>query len=336
MHISTLRPAFYGVASADIVYGSNLLKVKPTELLPNVTGQVDTSVTILSTPVTTRKGIVEKKVIISDFINCTWFSRNTNRGTPPDVMKGERILVWRDADSEKYYWESTGIDTHLRTTEHVIMFFSNTNPEDRKDKVLGFDNCYIIEVDTKGKKVGIHTNKNDGEPLAWDLQLNTGEGFFKINDDVGDHVLIDGVNTLIEMVNKEGTRYALNKKDIEEYAPGNRTLIVDGNNTTTVKGNNTTTTTGNVTVTTEGSNTETITGTNTITAPSTTYDTAMTVVTSVTTPILTATTSMSAAGACTAGSMEATGAIVGGSISSKGSISGVTGNFSGAVSASNI
>lgn len=263
MKINCLTFVGYGIAVKDIEYGDSILHVKPLEQLPRITGKVDSSIELITQKIHTKKGEIEKKAIFTDFLLCEWTNLNSNRVTAPNVMYGERVELWRDGDSETYYWMSTDVDRHLRTLEHVILAISNTNPEDRTNKKLDKTNCYIIECDTYNQKVGIHTNKNNGEPFAYDVQINTGKGFIKNNDDVGNHILLDSTNTLIELLNKDLTNYRLDKEDIYEYCKGNRTVIVEGNNTETISGTNTKTVSGDNTVNLESNNTRVIGGDNT-------------------------------------------------------------------------
>ncbi|AFI55453.1 hypothetical protein TSMG0170 [Halocynthia phage JM-2012] len=236
MNNHILRPVYTGVAVADIEYGSNVLHVKPLESNPSATGEIDTSLELLKVEVETPKGTVESKAIFTDYLTCSWLNRNTNRITAPDVRKGERIQIWQNADSEDFYWETIGIDNHLRTQEHVIFAFSNTNNEDRANKKLDFTNCYIFEFDTVNKKIRIKTNKNDGEPFEYEIVLNTKDGFHKMSDDVGNYTLMDSLNTVIEFMNKDKTQYRMDKKDILEKCDGNRTVIVGGDNTVEITG----------------------------------------------------------------------------------------------------
>lgn len=262
MKLNLLEFVGYGVAVKDIEYGDTILHVKPLEGLPQKTGVVDTCVELVTQDIHTKVGVVQMKAIFTDFLLCEWTNLNSNRTTAPDVMYGERVELWREGDSETYYWMSTDIDRDLRTLEHVIIAISNTNMSDRSNKKLNKSNCYIIEMDSRGKKIGIHTNKNDGEPFAYDFQINTGKGFIKQNDDVGNHILMDSTNTLIELINKDLTNYRLDKEDIYEYCKGNRTVIVEGNNTETITGTNTKTVTGDNTVNLESNNTRVIAGEN--------------------------------------------------------------------------
>jgi hypothetical protein len=229
MNISILTPVATGVAVADREAGSTTLKVKPLELLPNLNGRIKGEEQLIDIEVNTPQGLVPTKLKLKSFITANWFNQNSNRLTPPDIMAGERVLILRQGNSTNYYWEPLDIDNHLRQTERIVIAISNTNRGDRADKVLTKDNCYFIELDTVNKHLTVTTNKNDGEPFAYELKLNTLAGFLRLKDDVGNHVLMDSANTHIQLINKDKTEYSLNKKDIYEYCEGNHTRIVKGN-----------------------------------------------------------------------------------------------------------
>lgn len=231
MPIHVITPVATGVCLHDRAEdeSSDVIRVKLLELLPNLSGAVTDTKDVLSVKVTTPTGVVTREVRVGDWVPATWLNLNDRLLTAPYVVEGMRVLVYRVGDSQDYYWETMDIDANLKTLERVVIAISNTNPSDRSNKVLSKDNCYFIIADTFDKKIAIHTNKNDGEPFAYDFVLDTLNGFFKGNDDVGNHMLMDSKNTVIEFINKELTQYRMDKKDILEVCKGNHTRKVGGN-----------------------------------------------------------------------------------------------------------
>lgn len=267
--IGVLRPICYGIITKNKDLSSRVVTVKVLDLLPNLVGTIDNEVSTLSVNVTTADGEVTHNLSVSDIVPATWLNRNTNRITAPDVQYGERVLLWQDGDSRNYYWETLDIDNHLRQLETVIFAFSNTNANDRTSKTLNLKNCYYMEFNTNEKRIRLRTNKNDSEPFAYDLLLDTKLGNFRIVDDAvkvdlegdeelavredsyppretvpskddgvlrGNKILLDSANTLIELLNVNHTTYRLEKKNIHEECLGNRFVTVGGNNTIHVKG----------------------------------------------------------------------------------------------------
>lgn len=233
-----------GIAVVDRAEGESTLKIKLLDPLPNMSGEVDDSFDEVECEVVILDSKVARKIKLGDWITANWFNTDANRQTPPDIMKGERVRVLKVGDKEEYYWEALSVDNHLRTTERIIFYISNTNRDDRTDKVLSPDNCYFIEFNTIDKQLRIQTNKNDGEPFAHEFILQTLEGYFKYSDDVGNHALVDSKNTVIEFINKDKTQYRMDKKDIIEKCEGNYTREIGGNLIEKVGGTRTINTTG--------------------------------------------------------------------------------------------
>jgi len=232
--IGMLQPYAVGIAVADIEVGedgenSPILKVKLLNILPSLNGEVNDEVSEVEIPkIVVPDGEKSVTLKITDWAPMTWFNRNPNRRTVPDIMLGERVHVLKRLGTEEYYWEQIDIDTHLRTKERVVFYISNTNPEDRKTKELTPENCHMVEFDTKNKVFKLTTNKNDEEPFAFELTLDMLNGFLKYNDDDELHIIANSQESFIEMINKEKTQLRMDKKDILHKCDGNYTLEVGG------------------------------------------------------------------------------------------------------------
>jgi hypothetical protein len=248
MSFHILTPLFTGVAVADRAEGSVILNVRPMELLPNINGEINHEKQTITVKIKTPNGEVTRVIDLQGHVPATWLNKSANRLSAPDVRHGERVIVWQQGDSQNYYWEETDLDSHLRLTERIVIAISNTNPSDRTSKVLTKDNCYFFEIDTMDKLIQLTTNKNDGEPFAYNLTLNTKDGFYKSSDDVGNHVLMDSKNTVIQLKNKDLTEYTLDKENITEKCKGNYTREIGGNLVETVTGTSTRTVDGGETV----------------------------------------------------------------------------------------
>lgn len=125
----------------------------------------------------------------SHILRAKWHPRGqTNRSTPPDVVRGETVDIYRYGNSDNYFWDTAWNDNDLRKTEHVMYVFSNT-PNEKQE--LNIDNTYYITVSTKDKYVKIHTSDNDGELCTYDIELNTKKGFFQLLDGRKNFMLLD-------------------------------------------------------------------------------------------------------------------------------------------------
>lgn len=169
----------------------------------------------------------EKSLTTTSTMKATWLPLgDANRRTAPDVRRGEIVVIYQYGDADKYYWTTLNNDLKLRKRETVIYAWSNVVNEEESERA---DNTYFVEVSTHGKYIHVHTSKNDGEPFAYDIQLNTKEGFFQITDDVGNLLEIDSRNTKITMFNIDQSYVILDKQVITANALDTINLIAGKN-----------------------------------------------------------------------------------------------------------
>jgi hypothetical protein len=159
----------------------------------------------------------EKRLETDNVYHAEWLQLASNRATAPDVRKGERVMIWKHSDANKYYWQCLGMDDNLRKQETILLEISAKSADD--DHTLTKDNTYFLEISSHNKMITFSTSQDMGEPFAYIGQLNTGEGYFHLHDDVGNEILLDSTNTHIKLYNKDTTLVELNKKDINMYAP---------------------------------------------------------------------------------------------------------------------
>jgi hypothetical protein len=166
------------------------------------------------------------KVTVDNAVQAKWFPMATNRMTPPDVRRGERVLLWQYGDTDTFYWTELGWDDHLRKLETVRYSFSGT--ADESVDPTKPENCYFLEVSTHTGLITLKTSKVNKELCAYVLQLNTITGVFIIADDIGNNMHLDSKNTLIEFTNANGTTIQLDKSKI--FAHADDTITFDAGN----------------------------------------------------------------------------------------------------------
>src|SRR5690606_22162241 len=156
---------------------------------------------------------------------------SSNRYTAPDVRRGERVILYTYGDTNQFYWRPLGLDDHLRKLETIVWAISATRDETKT--TLDLETCYIVEFSSHAKAISISTCKADGEPFAYDIQLNTKDGRFTIQDDAagadkeGNLWLFDSANTHFRMQNIDGTLLELKKIDVNVVVPGTLTGTVE-------------------------------------------------------------------------------------------------------------
>lgn len=206
-----------GRAAENRKLSSHELEIYPIEHMGYIDGDVNSEKTENEAKGVDAEGReYSVKVTTSNSIKATWLKWGSNRLTPPDVRRGERLFIWRYADTDKFYWTSSGLDDHLRRLETVTYVFSNTT--DEATKVLTPDNSYFVEVSTHSKLITLGTCKSDGEPYAYSFQFNTKEGTVTLADDVGNYIELSSKDSKITLENIDKTLLSLDKKVLNIFA----------------------------------------------------------------------------------------------------------------------
>jgi hypothetical protein len=217
MEMSELKPYSIGVVAANKKLGSKEIEVIASEDSPMLNGEVTDSISNYTASAKDADGgayHVDIKATAS--IQATWLPLGSdNRLTAPDVRRGESVVLYRFADSDKFWWTTLHCDMKLRKLETVIYGFSATMDESATPSA---ENMYFLEVSSHQKHIHFHTSKANGEPYAYDIQINTGLGFIRIQDDAGNYFSFDSKERQIMVANDDGSLIDMNKRTLSFIA----------------------------------------------------------------------------------------------------------------------
>jgi len=223
MQLSKLHCYSVGYAVENKALSSWDLEVYPVEVLGYSEGEVSAD-----RGEDTAEGVdafgqkYTVRVEMSHSIKARWLSFESNRKTPPDVRRGEKVYIYRFADVDKYYWMSDKESEYLRRLETVVYAISATR--DEATKVLTPENTYYLEMSSHTKQITLHTSKADGEPFAYTFQFNLKEGAVVLEDDDGNSFQLDSAERQLTLKNKDGSMLDVNKRDILIEAPDSVTI----------------------------------------------------------------------------------------------------------------
>lgn len=235
MGISQFTPYAVGTAAENKKLRSKELIIVPQEILPFLDGELRDSPTEFNFSGQDADGTAYQGTVTSNnTIRALWLPESSNRVTAPDVRRGERVIVYRFGDSDKYFWRPMGLDDHLRKLETVIFAISATTSESKTE--LDIESCYFVEISSHMKHFFIHTSRANGELAAYDLELSGGEGKAILADDLGNSFLLNSVETLIKLENADGSYHELNKQNIKSYAPAKLEFVAGQEASVTVGG----------------------------------------------------------------------------------------------------
>ena len=227
---------YMGIVVQDKVHNSRLVKVYLKDLLPFLDGEVGDHDGLESMSyvddMTDEK--VTEEVATSNHITAEWFSMDTNRVFPPDVRRGEQVMVIKYSDEDLYYWMSSGRDDRLRRLElHRIAVSDDTTV----DKELDDENTYFIEMDTLfTKRIRIVTNQSDDEDYKYEIVIDAKNNFLSMSDDTGNEVIIESDIPRVKLHNNKGTLLDLNNDDAIMMAP--RDVVIKAKRQVAIKATN--------------------------------------------------------------------------------------------------
>lgn len=215
--VSQFRLYTVGTVAANKPLDSHEIEFTPDEENIFVEGELtDNATTVTAKGLNASGQAYEQSLTATNTQRAKWRPMgDTNRKTSPDVRRGDRVRIWMFADADSFYWDKLFDDPKITKLETVIHAFSNVRKE---DEVVTADKSYFFEVSTHKKYIHIHTSKNDGEPFAYDIQINTEKGFIQMTDDVGNVFELDSANTKLTLRNIDDTYIELDKRVLNMHA----------------------------------------------------------------------------------------------------------------------
>lgn len=164
---------------------------------------------------------------ISRDVMARWMPFGSNRLTAPTLHVGERVRIYKESDTGRYWWTEMGLDEGLRRLETVIWGISANPAEGVNGRAP--ENMYWIEFSSHSQKIALKTTANNGEKTAYEFYFDLKNGKVVLNDTVGNEIILDSLAHLIRMTNASNTMYELNKRDITGRCDNNITFTAGKN-----------------------------------------------------------------------------------------------------------
>jgi len=220
---------YIGVVAEDKLYNQKFIKTYVNTLLPFFNGKLKDYTAIETIKIQNDNSGAKEKISVktSNIITAEYFGLFSNRTLPPDVRKGEQVIIFQLEDLNSYFWIPLSRDDNLRRLEHLRFHVSDS--KDPK-KSLNEDNMYYIELDTLyNKSITLKTCKADGEIYRYTIKINAKENYIELKDDSGNIIDIDSNNPKITIRNRNDAFVILNKDDIyvQNHDKSFLTLIKD-------------------------------------------------------------------------------------------------------------
>lgn len=214
MELSAFHFHSYGLVSNIKKMGESEIKVIPIEYSFGRPDAVFHNPEIQEFKMDTSEGVETISLLTTNSITAKWFKLNSNRITPPDVRRNDKVMILRNGETDDYYWMDCNT-ANVKRLETVVWAFS-ADPKEPIAKDLS--NAYRLELSTHNKTITLHTSKANEEPFEYAIQINADDGIFTVTDDVGNTITLNSRDTYIKAINKDKSFIDINKKDILIHA----------------------------------------------------------------------------------------------------------------------
>jgi hypothetical protein len=239
--ISKLQFYSLGIVASNKKLSSDKIEVTPVEEFPMLDGEISDNKVDYKADTTDKEGSAKSTSVKSTVtVNAKWLPiNNSNRRTPPDVRRGEKVVIYKFGDTDEYWWNTLFNDSKLRRLETVIYAFSNNAKEGPEDSATS---TYFLEVSTHKKLMHLHTSKSDGEPFSYDVQINAKDGMIVITDDADNFFVLNSKENRLTMQNGDGSVVDVDKTNIvftatDSISLNSKDILVSASNETSIKSN---------------------------------------------------------------------------------------------------
>ena len=123
---SKLKLYAIGYIAKDIEEDSMYVDIFPAETLNTYSGELNDQTVVNTTTTDIEGNVMSIAVDKSRLITAKWLPLNqSNRVTPPNVCKGETVIIYNYAGTDDYFWNTMYAEPDLRKREKVTYYFSN-------------------------------------------------------------------------------------------------------------------------------------------------------------------------------------------------------------------
>lgn len=201
---SLWRPWSIGIVTKDKPFGTDIISVTAIERMPEQIGDLANDSTVFEGAVTSPLGGTDAQSVTgSANVTAHWVPNGMDHlFTSPMVRANETVQLWKYADQPRVYWSTIFREPSIRRVERFILAAGNLSTP--MSGSLDLDSIYSIDVDTVDKKITIKTSLSDGEKFSYQVQLNPGESWAGLQDNVGRKVILDSENDNVFMEDVAG------------------------------------------------------------------------------------------------------------------------------------
>lgn len=202
------------------------------EIIPDMTGNTNEEQVLSSMSESYTKKVKSANVKKTKLIKSRWFPlSDPNRVTPPDVCKGEKLLIFDFAGVDDYLWTTFQSTPSYRKLEKAVWMFSDNPSMESKNTM---EDAYTFMIDTYDRQVHFHTATANGEYTTWDMQWDTYLGQFTLIDGKKNEIQIQSFIDRLNVSIRDDADILID--DDTTYYNGHDYTFHNGNNITVKNG----------------------------------------------------------------------------------------------------
>lgn len=204
----------YGIVGENKVPNSPWIEAIPIEV--NFVNPTDVHATEQSEEhsFTSANATDSVKSTRGNTVPAKWWKFNSFQVTPPDVRKGDEIIIYRLGETDIYFWEDLNC-ANVKTTVNVIHAFP---ADDNHQMTDDLSNAYVVQISSVEKMIQIRTSMANGEGAAFNFQFNLRDGTHQCTDQKGNKYWINSKENDVGMENENGTKFNLLKEEMFGFA----------------------------------------------------------------------------------------------------------------------
>ena len=228
--LSQFKLVSIGIVAEDKEKDSNDILVLPIEITPDM---ADGAVSAVTEPATisgqdATGNEYSVSVTFSNVLTAQWLPvGNHNRLSSPDLVKNEKVYLYRFADTDQYFWVPTNLNNEFRKTETVFYGWA-AEADPTIPLELGV-NIWLLEISTDKGYFEFTTTQANGEKYTYSIKLDTTTGSnLMIIDSDENQVELNSEETRITLKNADETEVTLEKEELRAYAKTHVNLVSEG------------------------------------------------------------------------------------------------------------
>lgn len=206
---SLLKIYSMGVVAADRKPNSSKIEVRPVEQIFMDSVSVDDGMAEVEIKHASSNGEDIVKLKIGKSVPALWWKFNSNRVSPPDVKKGDQVIIYRMGETDLYFWVDLN-NMNVKDVENVYYAWAADKNNRMADDL---SNAWMFNVDTVNGTFTFRTSKSNGEKYAYMIQGNCRTGSLNVKDDIKNGFYLNSEESDVGMYNSYLSKVNINKEE---------------------------------------------------------------------------------------------------------------------------